>query len=906
MRKGFLLLLCILTALNIGAQEQNDSITLMQLIHNISSGSSFRVYSLAPDTVKVPRPSNYSLESICQALRGTSVQVSAIQENLFFLPGKALNTELTAFKENTDGTKTFMPLVIASNENQIYEIGSKNQPSRQKKVNLQGSVYNFRTGQPVEGVQIICREPWETALTSTDGTFTLELPQGYHVLELRGIDIGETQRRFQMYADGTVRIELDEEARMLEEIVVQAGRVAQVHSTQIGVERFSPILLKNIPSAMGEADVLKMLQTLPGVKTVGEASNGFNVRGGATDQNLILFNNGTVFNPNHMFGLFTAFNSDMINDAELYKSSIPAQYGGRISSVLNISSKEANKENIHGAASIGLLTTKMNLELPLVKNKLSLQLNGRMTYSDWMLKKIPEESSYRNGTAGFYDVGGVLSWNINTRNKLNVYGYYSHDNFSFTSNDDYGYTNMNYSAEWKSFFSDVFTGEYSAGYDHYNYFNTNNAVRYTYGSSEYYGYSAAKLSFAIHQVFGKAHFNWQVNDEHQVKFGLNVNYDNVQGGKYEPAYDFSAIVPKELEYDKALETAVYLSDQYDITKDWSIEGGVRFSLYNVLGPKHVNSYLDGSLPSEETLLKTTLKEGIIKTYMGPEFRLSTRYRLKDNLSVKAGFNTMQQYFHKVSNTSIMSPTDIWKLSDANIKPQKGWQIAAGIYHESPMRNWEYALETYYKKINNYLDYRNGAELLMNEHLETDVIFTEGHAYGIELQAKKMFGKLTGWASYSYSRTFIRQNDPRVAMPVNGGNWYPTEYDRPHEFKMTGNYKVTQRFSVSANLDYSTGRPTTIPAGQYFDKRLNKMVPYYIDRNTYRIPDYMRLDLSLNLEEGHHRTKLFHTSYSLGVYNALARKNAYNVYYEARFNRVQGYKLSIFGTAIPYLTVNLNF
>lgn len=905
MRKTFLLLFCLLPLFQLSAQEKSDRISLIQLVRDIKEHTDLQVYSLASDTLKVLKTADYSVDGIRRSLHGTNIQVAVLENNLFLLPDKPLLTDLTVFRKDAgDNPDTFIPEVIASNENQIYEVGAQLQPARQQKIRLQGTVCNFRTGAPLEGIQIICRDPWETALTGTDGSFSLELPVGYHVLELKGMDIQDTQRRFQLYADGIARIELGEDARMLDEIVIQAGRVAQVHSTQMGVEKFNPALLKNLPSAMGEADVLKMLQTLPGVKTVGEASNGFNVRGGATDQNLILFNNGTIFNPNHMFGLFTAFNSDMVNEAELYKSSIPAKYGGRISSVLNISSKEADKEKASGSASIGLLTAKLNLELPLVRDKLSLQLNGRMTYSDWMLKTIPEKSGYRNGKAGFHDMGGVLSWNMNTRNKLNVYGYYSHDRFSFTESEAYGYTNLNVSGEWKSFFSDSFTGEFAAGYDHYDYLNdvSESPDMYSY----YSAYNAYRLSFAIHQVFGKAHFNWEAGERHQVGFGLNVNFDNVHGGKMQPLGSLSTIQSDELEWDNALESALYLSDQYEITPRWSVEGGVRLSIYNVLGPRHVNSYMEGSLPSDETLEGTTLEKGIIKTYMGPEFRLSTRYRLKDDLSIKAGFNTMRQYFHKVSNTSIMSPTDIWKLSDSNIKPQEGWQVAAGVYHESPRRNWEYSLEAYYKRLDNYLDYRNGAELLMNDHLETDVISTQGYAYGIELQAKKMQGKLTGWASYSYSRTFIRQHDPRVAMPVNNGEWYPTEYDRPHEFKMAGNYKLTQRFSMSANLDYSTGRPITIPAGTYFDKRQNRPLPYYIDRNSYRIPDYMRLDLSFNLDQGHHRTRKLHTSYTLGVYNALARRNVYNIYYVSEPSGIKGYQLSIFGSAIPYLTVNLNF
>ena len=267
---------------------------------------------------------------------------------------------------------------------------------------------------------------------------------------------------------------------------------------------------------------------------------------------------------------------------------------------------------------------------------------------------------------------------------------------------------------------------------------------------------------------------------------------------------------------------------------------------------------------------------------------------------------MNQYIHKVSNTSIMSPTDIWKLSDLNIKPQNGWQVAAGIYHETAGKRYEFSAEVYYKHISDYLNYRSSAVLLMNHHLETDVIPTKGQAYGIELQAKKPFGKLNGWISYTFSRSLLRQDDERVAMPLNDGEWYSSEYDRPHEVKAVLNLKFTERYSFSSNFNYATGRPTTLPAGKYYDSRNQKYMPYYTDRNTYRIPDYMRLDLAFNIEPTHKLTTFLHTSFSIGVYNALARKNAYNVYYVTEGKDIKGYKLSVFGTAIPYVSLNIKF
>ena len=682
----------------------------------------------------------------------------------------------------------------------------------------------------------------------------------------------------------------------LAEIVVVAGRQSAVKSTTMGSEKFKPQLLKNIPSAFGESDIMKVVLTLPGVTTVGEASSGYNVRGGATDQNLILFNGGTVYNPSHLFGLFTSFNSDAVEDVELFKSSIPVEYGGRISSVLKVTSKEANMQKVTGSASIGALTSKLNLELPIVKDHVSLLLNGRTTYSDWMLKQLPEDSGYKNGSANFYDFGGVLTWKLNSMHRLKLYGYWSKDKFSFSSEDSYGYQNRNFSAEWRSILNDRITATFSAGLDHYDYYNEE------VGTPS----MAARLSFGIDQIWGKLHIRHRLSEKDALTYGLSVQHYNVQAGKYEPIGEESCILSDQLQREKALESAAYVEYERSLTEKLSVSAGLRYSMFNALGPRDVNYYPDNDLPTEGNLLETRYETGIIKTYQAPEFRLSARYAIQENLSLKAGFNTMHQYIHKVSNTSIMSPTDIWKLSDLNIKPQNGWQAAVGIYHETAGKKYEFSAEVYYKHIGDYLNYRNSAVLLMNHHLETDVISTDGKAYGVELQVKKPLGRLNGWISYTYSRSMLRQDDDRVTMPLNNGEWYSSEYDRPHEVKAVLNLKFTERYSFSSNFNYATGRPTTLPAGKYYDAHNQKYMPYYTDRNTYRIPDYMRLDLAFNIEPTHKLTSFLHTSFSIGVYNALARKNAYNVYYVTEGDEIKGYKLSVFGTAIPYVSLNIRF
>ena len=749
----------------------------------------------------------------------------------------------------------------------------------------------FKKPEPIECTEIVPAVPTQPIDES-------KLIAGIPVIDSDTISIDAGSAKTKVYVvpgakKARASVADDQE---LAEIVVVGGRQSAVNNMMMGAEKFKPQILKNIPSAFGESDIMKIMLTLPGVTSVGEASSGYNVRGGATDQNLILFNGGTVYNPSHLFGLFTSFNSDAVEEVELFKSSIPVEYGGRISSVLKVVSKEANMQKLTGSASIGALTSKLNLEVPIVKDHVSLLLNGRTTYSDWILKKLPEKSGYKNGSANFYDFGGVLTWKLNSMHRLKIYGYWSNDKFSFSSSDNYGYKNRNISAEWRSLLNDKVTATISAGLDHYDYFNEETSVPTM----------AARLSFGIDQLWAKLHFRQRLSENQVMNYGMSVQHYNVQAGKYEPIGSASLITLNQLEKEKALESAAYIDYERSLTEKLSVSAGLRYTMFNALGPRDVNHYLEGELPSEETLVDTQHETGVIKTYHAPELRLSLKYAIEENLSLKAGFNTMHQYIHKVSNTSIMSPTDMWKLSDLNIKPQTGWQAAAGIYHETADKKYEFSGEIYYKHINDYLNYRSSAVLLMNPHLETDVIATKGKAYGIELQAKKPLGKLNGWVSYTYSRSLLKQDDKRVAMPLNDGDWYPSEYDRPHDVKAVLNYKFTERYSFSSNFNYATGRPTTVPAGRYYDSRNQKYMPYYTNRNTYRIPDYMRLDVAFNIEPTHKLTSFLHTSFSIGVYNALARKNAYNIYYVSENSKIKGYKLSVFGTAIPYVSINIRF
>lgn len=897
-------LLSLTGCLNLSAQNVSvspDSVSVFSLMEQLEQGTSYKVYTDMSKPFMVKKPEGaVSLELLKEVLEGTSWRVNVYGSRVFVMQNFSLKTGLPYAKSDdgsVDHNYKVKVVEVLTSENKVYELGDKYRPSKADKMKLTGLVLDFKTEEPIVGAHIIRRKPWLVATTDADGRFEMDLEPGYHVLELQGVNVKDARRQLMLYADAEVRIDLEEENHLLDEILVVGGRTEAVKTTTLGMEKIRPSLMKNIPTAMGEVDVLKMVQTLPGVKTVGEASSGFNVRGGATDQNLMLLNGGTIYNPTHLFGFFTAFNSDMVSDVEIYKSSIPSQYGGRISSVLNITGKEANKEKFVGVAGIGLLTSKLNLEIPLWKKRTSLLLSGRATYSDWLLGVLPEKSGYKDGKAGFYDIGATFSHTFDVRNKLNVYGYYSRDRFAFNNYEKYGYGNLNVSAHWRRIFNEQLTGYFSAGYDHYDYRNDETTDPY----------QAARLSFAIDQYFAKANFNLNL-ERHKLNFGISSLLYNIRSGTYEPLGKESMVAFDELQKDKALESAVYVGEEWEVTPKISLNAGVRYSMFNALGPRDYYVYQPGTLPSETTIADEVNVSGnkVLKTYHGPEFRLSGRYAFNDDFSAKVGFNTMRQYIHKVSNTSIMSPTDIWKLSDVNIRPQQGWQLAGGLYYHTPSHVWEFSLEGYYKGMKDYLDYRSGAKLLMNHHLETDVINTEGYAYGVELEVKKPEGKLNGWLSYTYSRTFLRQNDKRILRPINGGDWYPTEYDKPHDFKFVGNYKFTRRYSLSLNLDYSTGRPTTIPAGQYYDDKLGATQAYYTDRNSYRIPDYFRMDLSFNVEPNHHLTLATHSSISFGVYNLTGRKNVYSIYYVVENKKMQGYKMSIFGAPIPFVTYNIKF
>jgi hypothetical protein len=757
-------------------------------------------------------------------------------------------------------------------------------------------VLDAQTNQPIPDVNLYPEGVNEAIVTDADGRYSILLPRGRHIIRVKGSGKREMQYQVMLYSDGSLNMSLIDDIPMLKEVVVSAERVANVNRVQMGVERLTIKSIKQMPVVFGEADILRAVLTLPGVKSVGEASTGFNVRGGAADQNLILFNDATIYNPSHFFGFFSAFNPEVVKEVELYKSSIPASYGGRLASVLDVTAREGNKEKIAGSAGIGLITTRVNVEGPIVKNKSSFNFGGRTTYSNWLLKLLPDKYDFKNSKASFYDINLFTSHNINQNNDLYFTGYFSKDRFNLNSDTTYGYANRNLAVKWKHIFNKKLTGAFGIGTDHYDYVN----------ESDHNPVNAYKMDFSINQSNLKGDFDYNLSTKHQVDFGFSSIYYKLRPGSFQPNDKESEVAPQTVQTEQALETAVYLGDRYDITQKLSFSPGIRYSIFNSLGPQEVDMYAPHLPKTDANRISTVPRKNgsVIKTYHGPEFRFTVRYNFTTDFSVKASYNTLRQYIHVLSNTAAISPTDIWKLSDYNIEPQLGNQASLGLYKNFRSDTLELSVEVYTKKIKNYLDYKNGAVLVLNDHIETDVFKTKGKAYGVEVMLKKRVGKLNGWLSYTYSRILLKMNDPLAGELINNGEYYPANYDKPHDFTLVGNHRINHRFSISLNVTYSTGRPITVPVGRFYYAGSERTL--YAERNSYRIPDYFRTDFSMNIEGNHKVHQLTHNSWTIGLYNMTGRKNPYSVYYTSENGVVNGYKLSIFGSVIPFINYNIRF
>jgi outer membrane receptor protein involved in Fe transport len=780
-------------------------------------------------------------------------------------------------------------------ENKLVQIGTASNNLNQDHATLAGYIRDAKNGESIYGATISVDTLGLAVTTDQFGYYSITIPKGRHTVIVSGASMKDVKRQIILYSDGKLNVELKDNIVSLKAVVVTSETKSNVKSIQMGAAKLNIRSIKQVPVVFGETDIIKVVLTLPGVTSVGEASTGFNVRGGASDQNLILFNDATIYNPSHLFGFFSAFNPDVVKGIELYKSAIPEKYGGRLSSVLDVSVKEGNTKKWSGFAGIGPLTSKFTIEGPLKKEKTSIIFGARTTYSNWLLNSL-KNNAYNKSKAAFYDLNLHISHTINAHNSIYITGYTSNDNFRLNGDTTYQYNNQNANIKWKHIFNNKIYAVATLGADRYEYAVSSTSVPVN-------GY---KLGFTINQKYFRADFNYAPNNRHSINFGVNSIYYQLSPGYFQPKGASSLVVPNTVAKEHGLESAVYLGDEIKISSSLSVNAGLRYTLFNYLGAHDVYTYAAGVPRTANTIKDTTRYPAgkNIKTYSGPEFRFALRYALSDNASIKLSYNTLRQYIHMLSNTTAISPTDIWKLSDPYIKPQEGQQISMGFYRDFKSNTIETSVEIYYKKMKHYLDYKSGAALVLNHHIETETINTRGKAYGVEVLIKKTSGKMNGWLSYTYSKTFLQQDDPLAGETINKGSYYPASFDKPHSVNLIANYRFSHRYSVSTNGVYSTGRPITLPLAVFTVGGASSL--YYSKRNQYRIPDYLRFDFSVNIDGNHKVKQKTHNSWSVGVYNLLFRQNAYSVYFVNENGRVKGYQLSIFGTAIPFVTYNLKF
>jgi hypothetical protein len=780
-------------------------------------------------------------------------------------------------------------------ENLLVEIGNPLNKNKGGNVLISGYVKSKDSKEPVIGATVYIRELSTGSITNEYGFYSLNIPRGNYYIRFTYMGMKETDINASVYESGKLDIEMKETLIPLKETIVIADKNNVLKRFEVGLEKLNMRTFKLMPTSMGETDILKGMLLIPGVKTIGEGSSGFNVRGGTTDQNLVLLYGAPVFNTSHFFGFFSAVNSDIIKDVLLYKGGIPAQYGGRISSVLDIISKDGNKEKLKGNAGISPITAHLLVEIPVIKDKLSLVLAGRTTYSNYVLGLVKNQA-IRNSRASFYDFNGRMVYEINNNNRLELSSYLSNDSFRFNSDTTYNYRNQIVSIKWRHTFNNNFIFFLSSSSSIYDFIIGSKKVPE----------NAYTLQHNINYSNLKADFNWYRINNHKFNFGVDINRYSVLPGKFSPGSDSSLIASRIIEKERALESAIYVEDKITFTDYFSINAGMRFSLFSALGPRNIPEY-DPDQPMSPSSVIDTMEAAsgrIYKTYSGPEYRISLNFKLSGNSSLKLNYNRTRQYLHLLTNTTSISPTDTWKLSDYYVKPQTGDQYAIGYYIEPASQRFEISAEAYLKLIGNMIDFKGGTNLIMNENIERDIINVRGKAYGLELMVKKTLGKFNWSISYTYSRILVRSITKITSDAINEGRWFPASYDKPHDLSLMVNYLISRRASFSLNYTYNTGRPITYPVAVY--ENINMMLIQYSDRNKFRIPDYSRLDISARFSGNLKSHKLANPAWTFSVFNLLGRENVYSIFFKSTGLQVKGYKLSVFARAIPTITYSFDF
>ncbi|MFD2917052.1 TonB-dependent receptor [Psychroserpens luteus] len=773
----------------------------------------------------------------------------------------------------------------------------------QEKYSVRGTIKDFSNGETLLGATVFLKGTSNGAVTNEYGFFSLTAPKGSYTLIISYIGYESISQDIELNADQTLNFELKESATSLNEVVIVADEPEQVSikKPQMSVSKLNAGTIKQMPAVLGEVDVIKSIQMLPGVTNNGEGSSGFNVRGGAVDQNLVLLDEAIIYNTSHFFGFFSVFNADAIKDIKLYKGDIPAKFGGRVSSVLDVRQKDGNNKDFNINGGIGLISSRLAVEGPIVKEKGSFLIAGRTSYAHFIMKGIDE---LKDDKISFYDLNLKTNYEINKNNRVYLSGYFGRDVFNISKILKNNYGNATANLRWNHIFNDKLFSNLSLIYSKYDYQIVLDFIELDWISD-------------IKNYNIKYDFKYYLSDKVKLDFGVSGISYNLNPGEVRPTSDSSPVNYLKLDEKRAFEGGLYVSAEHQITDKLTAQYGLRYSAFSRLGGQNMTNYINnqpvvynsqlGIYERGEEASETYFgKSESIQNYDGFEPRLGLSYQLNEVSSIKASFTKSTQYLHLLSNTSSVTPLDVWTPSGKYIKPQRSTQYAIGYYKNFKDNTYALELETYYKTIDNRIDYIDGSDLIGNNNIETEILNGEARAYGLEVLLRKNKGKFTGWLAYTLSKSEQRTLGGQAGGPgINKGNWYNTPYDRTHDISLTGIYKLNDKWSLSSNLVFQTGRPVTYPNGQYNYEGFS--VATYSSRNEDRLAAYHRLDVSATYTPNNKPDNRWKGEWVFGIYNLYNRQNAASVTFTQndQTGLNEATRLSIFGL-IPSVTYNFKF